>query len=137
MSWRVAWAGSILLAAAAVGLAFAAIRRDAGLNVPPFIALIVAFGFLTGALALLGKAAGHRRVVAGLVTMLLGSFVLTGGWIALGPGERQCTGGPADDQRPVSGSTCRIVFGSGAALTTLLLVVAAREWRRQSRSGSR
>lgn len=127
-----------MLAISGVMLLVAAARGDAGLRVPATIASVAAATFLIGAMMLPAAAAGRQRLVTGLAVLLLAAFTAIGGWIALGPGPRQCTGGwSADDQRPVSGTGCRVAFGIGALITAGIAVVALRQLlRSRGRSSS-
>lgn len=127
-----------MLVASAGLLAVAALRGDPGLNVPPWVALVVSAGMLAGAAALIAKIARRHRVVLAFIVLLLGTFATTGAWIGFGPGERQCTRGWSDALgRPASGTHCRLVFGAGAVVSTAIMVIALRQLISTRRDESR
>lgn len=129
--------GAALLAASGGLLAAAALRADPGLNVSPWVALVVAAAMIAGALAVLARVARRPRAVLAFVVLLLGSFALTGAWIAFGPGQRRCASGWSDAVGPgVSGTECSAVFGTGAMISAAMMLLAVRQLFGQRHDGS-
>lgn len=138
-TWRAAGFGALTLLGMAALLARAALTRSPGLNVPPWLALVLAGGVLAAALALLARAAGRERLNVGLVLPLLVAFAVTGAWIALFDDAPACTAVVAGRRMPAGSMECRIAFGGGSILTAGIAIIAARAWwaaRRTARAGS-
>jgi hypothetical protein len=122
-----------MLGGAGLMLAHASYVHDPGLNVPPAIGYLVAGVFGCAALAMLHRAAG-REAPVGLAALMLVGLAGIGGWIGLGPGERSCVAGTGSHLLAVTGgATCRVAFGGGAVLTSLMAGWALRAWWRTRR----
>ena len=108
-----------------------------GLHAPPAILFILSLAMLAGALALWARLSGYARMNALFAAIVLFSFAAAGYWIGFSPNATgRCTieaGTPIDDafQPHVSGLTCRLVFGSGAVLSTIAGVLALVSMRRR------
>jgi hypothetical protein len=115
-------AAVLVLAGMALFLFLLGLLEPAGLNVPPAIAYVLAFALLMAAAALASRLAGRTRANALFAALVLLGFAATGAWIALArDGPRSCVArlGPAENagrEVPVSPTTCRVAFGSGALI---------------------
>ena len=124
-------AGAIVCVGISAVLVFAGATRDTRLNVPPTIAYVTAFVFTMAALRLLQLGVRPRSEGNGFAALILAGLAMIGGWIAIGPGVRVCTGGVSAGGMMVSeGLACRIPFGLGAVVTSVLAVWVGGRWLR-------
>ncbi len=121
-------AGAALLVLAA-SLAAAVTLHPAGLKAPLWVAyMAIAVLALAGALAL-ARSRGRHLLADALACAVLGSLLLMGVWVALGPGPRQCVSripSTGVAVSAVSETACRSAFGVGALLVAGMLVIAVR-----------
>ena len=133
---RQALAVAIMIGLAAY-LGWLGLASPAGLHAPPAILFILSLAMLSGALALWARLGGYTRINAIFAAIVLFSFAAAGYWIGFSPNATgRCTleaGTPSDDafQWHVSGLTCRLVFGSGAVVSTIAGVLALVSIRRK------
>lgn len=130
---RAAAGGALALVAMAAVLAWAALTRASGLNVPPSIALVLAAGLVAAAMALLARAAGRARMNTGLIALVFLAFATTGAWIGLVGAGAGCTAVVAGRPMPAGARECRLAFGGGSVLTFAFALLAARMWWRGRR----
>lgn len=103
--------------------------HPAGLKVPAWVAYFACAVLGLAGLLALARAYGHHLLADGLACAVLGSMLITGLWIALGPGPRQCVSRiPSTGAliSAVSETTCRSVFGFGAFVVAGMLFIAVR-----------
>jgi hypothetical protein len=127
----------LVMIAMAVYLVVLGVLSPSALKVPPAIAFLLGFALVMAAAALASRIAGRTRANALFAMLVLLGFAGTGGWIALAPtGPRSCvarvgSGESAGRAMGVSPTTCRVVFGSGAAISLAVACVAGlMAWRR-------
>ena len=93
-------------------IAYVVWSRQPGLRVPP------AIGYLAGVPAILAAAA----------------LAAVGGWIGFGPGSRRCGGSIGGIPFLPGEWVCRLVFGAGAILTGLIVLLMLRSLFRADES---
>jgi hypothetical protein len=121
---------SVMIGLAAY-LAWLGISSPAGLHAPPLILFVLALAMLAGALGLWARSGGSKRLNGIFAAILLFCFAATGYWIGFSPNATgTCTISIGEtinndgSQPHGSGWTCRLVFGSGAVLSTVLGLMA-------------
>ena len=107
-----------------------------GLNVPPAVAYIAGAIFVVAALRMLQLQLQPASEGNGYAALMCAGFTLIGGWIALGPGQRICTGGIGIGGvgAGAQGLGCRVPFGIGALIAGAMTLYAAWRWARGRRS---
>lgn len=122
--------GAFLFVLAATG--------DEGLNVPPAIAYTAGGIFVVAALRMLQLQLQPASAGNGYAALMLAGFTLIGGWIAVGPGERVCSGGigivGVGAGAGAQGLGCRVPFGIGALIAGAMTLYAGWRWARGRRS---
>ena len=128
-------AAAMALAAFGVYLLVLAWLAPAGFHAPPLVLIALAGAMFAAALGVIARRRYHT-VNAVSAAIIFFCFAGTGFWIALSP---SATGGctvavgngtvgantVADDaSTPASASTCRVVFGTGAVMSTLFGAMA-------------
>jgi hypothetical protein len=114
---------------AAVLIAVAITVHPDGLNAPAWVAYVAAASFGLAGLSALAQAFRRISLAYGLVCWLLCALLLIELWIAFGPGARQCTIRVPGLASLPADLGCRSVFGLGALLVGVMLVLAIRGWR--------
>jgi MFS family permease len=91
------------------------------LHAPAWVAFAACLCFVVGGLAVALHADLSRRAFAWVMAGLLAIMASIPGWIAFGPGERQCVSsvGPL-----TSNFGCRFAFGVGAVVTAAMAALA-------------
>ena len=107
-----------------------------GLNAPPAVAYIAGAVFVGAALRILQLQLQPASEGNGYAALMLAGFTLIGGWIALGPGERICSGGIGIGGvgAGAQGLGWRVPFGIGALIAGAMTLYAAWRWARGRRS---
>jgi len=125
-------------AAALIGVAalltWAAGSGAPGLRVPALVAYLAAGALALGAVRALQLIVAPGSAGDGIATPLLTSLAGIGLWIAVAPGARACSAESGlRAMTPLVGMACRVPFGLGAVLATLMAGYAARRWWRARR----
>ena len=120
--------GSLLLgalvASVGIGVAILIYRQPEQLAAPMWVAMLACLCFVFAGAAMAVRPESHPVLHQCLVLGILLAMTAIPAWIALGPGERQCT-----SNLPFlnGGNSCRIVFGVSTVLMLLVLEVARRQ----------
>ncbi len=122
--------GGAICCAIAIFIAYVVWSGNPGLNTPPAIAYTAAGIFGAAGIALFLQAYGRERGSVLVVAVLLGAMAVAAGWIALGPGTRECMGAIGFFSFGSGQLACRGVFALSAILTGGIAVMAARSLRR-------
>ena len=123
-------AGGVVCCLIASFIAYVVWSDNPGLSTPPAIAYTAAGIFGAAGIALFLQAYGRERGSVLVVAVLLGAMAVAAGWIALGPGTRECMGAIGFFSFGSGQLACRGVFALSAILTGGIAVVAARSLRR-------
>jgi hypothetical protein len=94
-----------------------------GLSVPVWLGYLAGFTFVLAGLCLLAGAFALVSLQRWLALAIVTSLFVVSFWVALGPGQRQCSVTLPFIQTIVPGTVCRAAFGVGAGLVGLLLVL--------------
>jgi len=115
-------------------LAYVVWSRQPGLRVPPAVGYLAAGSFAAAGVSLFLQGAGLARAAAVPAILAAAALAGIGGWIGFGPGSRRC-GGSLGDIRFIPGEwVCRLVFGAGALLTALIVLLMLRSLFRTDES---
>ncbi len=123
-------AGGVVCCLIASFIAYVVWSENPGLNTPPVIAYTAAGIFGAAGIALFLQAYGRERGSVLVVAGLLGAMAVAAGWMALGPGTRECMGSIGFFTFGSGQMACRGVFAASAILTGGIAVMAARSLRR-------
>jgi len=123
-------AGGVVCCLIASFIAYVVWSENPGLNTPPAIAYTAAGIFGAAGIALFLQAYGRERGSVLVVAVLLGAMAVAAGWIALGPGTRECMGSIGFFSFGSGQLACRGVFALSAILTGGIAFMAARSLRR-------
>ena len=121
--------GGAICCAIAIFIAYVVWSENPGLNTPPAIAYTAAGIFGAAGIALFLQAYGRERGSVLVVAGLLGAMAVASGWMALGPGTRECMGSIGFFSFGSGQLACRGVFALSAILIGGIAVVAARSLR--------
>lgn len=116
----------LIAVAAGLGLAALIYTHPEQLRAPAWVAYLASASFVVAGLAAVAREFGRTRLGDGLACLILAGMLVTGGWIALGPGTRQCLASGWHLGAIMSEGACRGVFGLGAAVTAIILIHALR-----------
>lgn len=100
-------------------------------SAPAAIILLVAVAFALAAARVVQLRRSPDSPGDGFAALILVTFALIGGWIALSPNAPGCTVGVGG--MPIgesAGASCRVPFGIGAVITAAAALYAAVRWRR-------
>ncbi len=122
--------GGVICCAIAIFIAYVVWSGNPGLTTPPAIAYTAAGIFGAAGVALFLQAYGRERGSVAVVALLLGAMALGAGWMAFGPGNRECTGAIGFFTFGSGQAACRGVFAISAILTGGIALIAARSLRR-------
>jgi len=122
--------GGAICCAIAIFIAYVVWSENPGLNTPPAIAYTAAGIFGAAGIALFLQAYGRERGSVLVVAVLLGAMAVAAGWMALGPGTRECMGSIGFFSFGSGQLACRGVFALSAILTGGIAIMAARWLRR-------
>lgn len=111
---------------AAIALAAIIALNPESLRAPGWIAYLACFSLGSGGAAAIARSYGRNRLADVLVCFLLAAFAVAGYWIAFGPGPRTCSVSTAGFSSAGGAIACRTAFGVGAAVVTLMLLMALR-----------
>lgn len=118
-----------------VFVVFITATSDPALRVPPIVAYLAASAFIVAAFRLLQLQRGVGGEGNGSAVLICMAFAGSGGWIAVGPGQRICgVGLPAGGVTSAEGLACRVPFGIGALLAAGIALYAALRWLRARRA---
>jgi hypothetical protein len=105
-----------------------------GLRVPPAVGYLAAGSFAAAGISLFLQGAGFARAAAVPAMLAAAALAGVGGWIGFGPGSRRC-GGSIGGIPFIPGEwVCRLVFGAGAILTGLIVLLMLRSLLRSDES---
>lgn len=115
-------------------LAYVVWSRQPGLRVPPAVGYLAAGSFAAAGISLFLQGAGFARAAG--VTAMLATAALAGigGWIGFGSGSRRCGGSVGNIPFLPGEWVCRLVFGAGALLTGLIVLLMLRSLLRTDES---
>jgi len=122
--------GGAICCAIAIFIAYVVWSENPGLNTPPAIAYTAAGIFGAAGIALFLQAYGRERGSVAVIVLLLGAMAVVAGWMAFGPGNRECIGTIGFFTFGSGQMACRGVFAASAILTGGIAVMAARSLRR-------
>jgi hypothetical protein len=107
-------------------LAYVVWSRQPGLRVPPAVGYLAAGSFAAAGISLFLQGAGFARAAGVPAILAAAALAGIGGWIGFGPGSRRC-GGSVGNIPFIPGQwICRLVFGAGAVLTGLIVLLMLR-----------
>ena len=105
------------------------------LHAPAWVAYVACSAFVFAGLTIMAYEFALHRAHAWLVTACIAALLIPGGWVAFGPGERECSVTGPFFSTVGSDLVCRGAFGLGAVIVAALLVwVVWRALRPQSRN---
>lgn len=122
--------GGVICCAIAIFIAYVVWSENPGLNTPPAIAYTAAGIFGAAGTALFLQAYGRERGSVAVIAVLLGAMAVVAGWMAFGPGNRECMGAIGFFTFGSGQMACRGVFAVSAVLTGGISLIAARSLRR-------
>ena len=115
-------------------LAYVVWSRQPGLRVPPAVGYLAAGSFAAAGISLFLQGAGFARAAGVPAILAAAALAGIGGWIGFGPGSRRC-GGIVGNTPFIPGEwVCRLVFGAGALLTGLIVLLMLRSLFRTDES---
>ena len=115
-------------------IAYVVWSRQPGLRVPPTVGYLAAGSFAAAGISLFLQGAGFTRAAGVPAILAAASLAGIGGWIGFGPGSRRC-GGSIGGIPFIPGEwVCRLVFGAGAILTGLIVLLMLRSLFRSTES---
>lgn len=115
---------SILAGALSGGLAF---RHPERMHAPAWVVYAACAAFVLFGLSLLAQAWQFKRLPTVISLFGMVAFVAPFGWVAFGGGARACTASVGWFSQATNETLCRVAFGSGFLLGTLLLIAVT--WR--------
>jgi hypothetical protein len=104
-------------------LAYVVWSRQPGLRVPPAVGYLAAGSFGAAGISLFLQGAGFARAAAVPAILAATALAGIGGWIGFGPGGRRCEGSIGIIPFIPGEWVCRLVFGAGAILTALIVLL--------------
>jgi hypothetical protein len=120
-------AALIIMAALAAALIF---LHPEKLRVPAWVAYGALSSFAFGGLAIIARRLAAKRAVSWLGAGTVCGLLVPGLWVAFGPNP-QCSISLPGFQGPGSEWLCRIGFGAGSALASVILILAIRRALRE------
>jgi hypothetical protein len=108
--------------------------RQPGLRVPPAVGYLAAGSFAAAGISLFLQGVGFARGAGVSAILATAALASVGGWIGFGSGSRRC-GGSIGGIPFITGEwVCRLVFGAGAILTGLIVLLMLRSLFRSDES---
>lgn len=122
---------------AMVGLLTAAMtyRYPENLHAPAWVAYAACSAFVFAGLTIMAYEFSLHRTHAWLVAACLTALLVPGGWVAFGPGVRECSVAIPFFTTVGSDLLCRGAFGLGAVIAAALLVWVVLRALRQQNAG--
>jgi hypothetical protein len=122
---------------AMVGLFTAAMiyRYPENLHAPAWVAYAACSAFVFAGLTIMAYEFALHRTHAWLVAACLAALFVPGGWVAFGPGVRECSVAIPFFTTVGSDLLCRGAFGLGAVIAAALLVWVVLRALRQQNAG--
>jgi hypothetical protein len=98
---------------------------------------MAAWVFAVSAARLLQLLVQPRSGGDGFAALIYGGLAGIGAWIAVGPGARVCAAGLSGQRmESAEGFGCRLPFGAGAVVTSVLALYCGWRWLRARRAAS-
>jgi hypothetical protein len=115
-------------------IAYIVWSRQPGLRVPPAVGYLAAGSFAAAGISLFLQGAGFARAAGVPAILAAAALAGVGGWIGFGPGSLRCGGSIGDIPFLPGEWLCRLVFGAGALLTGLIVLLMLRSLFRTDES---
>ena len=115
-------------------LAYVVWSRQPGLRVPPAVGYLAAGSFAAAGISLFLQGAGLARAAGVAAILATAALAGIGGWIGFGSGSRRCGGSVGNIPFQPGEWVCRLVFGAGALLTGLIVLLMLRSLFRTDES---
>lgn len=125
----------ITTAGAGLALALVITLHPENLRTPGWVAYLACLAFGAGGAAAIARSYGRDRLANAFVCLLLATFAITGYWIAFAQGPRACHVRTAGISSAGGAAACRTAFGVGAAIVTVMFLVAVRAFFRTQPKG--